>query len=537
LKEDNVRKKNSLSTSKIKNITEMERAIDQIILDNKDRLFFEYEASKSKEQYSNKINLGNFDVKKISPMNKKKNSIYFVKDKKTSIGKKNPNSNKSNNATKKTDEKQNIANSKNLFESNETKKNINNINKKTTKEINHSAKDEPIVHIDEVLEKINPDDANWLDQQIKSTNTVKEDASKKSSYNVQSDTSSTFNKEMSEQPKRVEKLLGKIKFRKSVNKRVPKKLFLDGQYTKTPEGSDNKFITEEIKPKLTLKKLKKKKQSDVSIKEIRSENNIPDEEIHFLGNPQVLKSKILKDLGYIEGSWEEIDFYPIQEPFAYVEIIREKETLDKKYISIEIGLSKKELDIFGFIKDTLAGSSIDVKELESKGVEKYLIEKIEQIVEDYMIEIDTQSKKKIIYFLEKQFLGLHKLEVLMKDPNIEDISCDGSDVPIFLYHRKYGSLKGNIKFDEEDELSAFVVNLAQKCGKHISIAEPMLDATMPDGSRIQMTLSTEVTAKGSTFTIRKFKEDPFSPPDLIEFNTMSSEMVAYMWCAFTVHSS
>jgi flagellar protein FlaI len=75
------------------------------------------------------------------------------------------------------------------------------------------------------------------------------------------------------------------------------------------------------------------------------------------------------------------------------------------------------------------------------------------------------------------------------------------------------------------------VKLAQKCGKHISISEPMLDATMPDGSRIQMTLSTEVTTKGSTFTIRKFSEDPFSPPDLIEFHTMSSEMVAYMWLA------
>ena len=59
----------------------------------------------------------------------------------------------------------------------------------------------------------------------------------------------------------------------------------------------------------------------------------------------------------------------------------------------------------------------------------------------------------------------------------------------------------------------------------------MLDATMPDGSRIQMTLSTEVTTKGSTFTIRKFSEDPFSPPDLVEFHTMSSEMVAFMWLA------
>ena len=101
----------------------------------------------------------------------------------------------------------------------------------------------------------------------------------------------------------------------------------------------------------------------------------------------------------------------------------------------------------------------------------------------------------------------------------------------FLYHRKFGSLKSNIQFDTADDLNSFVYRLAQKCGKHISIAEPMLDATMPDGSRIQMTLSDEITTHGSTFTIRKFRSDPFSPPDLVEFNTMSSEMIAYMWIA------
>jgi flagellar protein FlaI len=146
-----------------------------------------------------------------------------------------------------------------------------------------------------------------------------------------------------------------------------------------------------------------------------------------------------------------------------------------------------------------------------------------------MLDIDPLSKEKIMYYLEKDAIGLGKLEELMKDPNIEDISCDGSGVFFFLYHRRYGSLKSNIMFTDDDELSAFVVKLAQKCGKHISISEPMLDATMPDGSRIQMTLSTEVTTKGSTFTIRKFSQDPFSPLDIIEFHTMSSEMVAFMW--------
>ena len=183
------------------------------------------------------------------------------------------------------------------------------------------------------------------------------------------------------------------------------------------------------------------------------------------------------------------------------------------------------------MKETLSGFSVDTTELESKGEEAYLIKRMDQIIDDYALKISTPSKKKIVYFLKKQFLGLDRLEVLMKDPNIEDISCDGSSTPIFVYHRHYGSLRSNVQFENEEELSDFVVKLAQKCGKHISIAEPMLDATMPDGSRLQTTLSTEVTTKGSTFTIRKFKEDPFSPPDLIEFNTMSAEMVAYLWLA------
>ena len=143
--------------------------------------------------------------------------------------------------------------------------------------------------------------------------------------------------------------------------------------------------------------------------------------------------------------------------------------------------------------------------------------------------MDNILKKKVLYYIERQYLGYAELDPLMKDPNIEDISCDGAGVPIFLYHRIYGSLKSNVEFKDEEKLSDFVVNLAQKCGKHISIAEPMLDATMPDGSRIQMTLSKEVTTRGSTFTIRKFRSDPFTPVDMINFNTMSSEMMAYMW--------
>ena len=266
-------------------------------------------------------------------------------------------------------------------------------------------------------------------------------------------------------------------------------------------------------------------------KEVKLDEIIPDGKIRFQKEANQLKAYALERMGYAEKDIDEIDFYPINEPFSYVQVIREKESLDKRYVLIEMQLTKDEEYLLKFIKETLDGFAFNITDLEAKGEDKYLTEKVELIINDYMLNIDTLTKKKILYYLEKESIGLGKLDVIMKDPNIEDISCDGSGVFIFLYHRRYGSLKSNVQFNDEEELTAFVVKLAQKCGKHISISEPMLDATMPDGSRIQMTLSTEVTTKGSTFTIRKFSEDPFSPPDLIEFHTMSSEMVAYMWLA------
>jgi flagellar protein FlaI len=228
----------------------------------------------------------------------------------------------------------------------------------------------------------------------------------------------------------------------------------------------------------------------------------------------------------------ELDFYPLNEPYAYAKILKNNDTLEKYYKLMEPQLSEDEQKALNFIWETLMKSlNIRLDELEAKKIEEYLTEKVEQVISGYEIKIDTVSKKKIMYYIKRESLGFGKIDALMKDPHLEDISCDGANVSIFLYHRKYGSVRSSVKFKDEEELSYFVVRLAQKCGKHISIAEPMLDATMTDGSRIQMTLSDEITAKGSTFTIRKFRADPFTPPDLIDLNTMSAEILAYFWLA------
>ncbi len=119
--------------------------------------------------------------------------------------------------------------------------------------------------------------------------------------------------------------------------------------------------------------------------------------------------------------------------------------------------------------------------------------------------------------------------ILIHDDNIEDISCDGVGIPIFVYHRKYGSLRTGVLFLSEDTLNDYVVALGQKCGKQISVFNPILDGTAPEGHRVQSTYSHEVTTRGSTFTIRRFKEKPWTPVDLARTRTASPEMLAYFW--------
>jgi len=149
---------------------------------------------------------------------------------------------------------------------------------------------------------------------------------------------------------------------------------------------------------------------------------------------------------------------------------------------------------------------------------------------------EKHAKDRVFYHIFREFLGYGKIDILMNDTGIEDISCDGQQVPIFIYHKKYDAISTNIRFESEEELNSFVVRLSQISGKQISIYSPIVDGKLPDGSRLQTTLAKTVT-NSSTFTIRKFKEKPLTPVDLIDFKSLSVEMAAYFWMAIERGSS
>jgi len=171
---------------------------------------------------------------------------------------------------------------------------------------------------------------------------------------------------------------------------------------------------------------------------------------------------------------------------------------------------------------------VDVSGMDEEGKIKELDRILNKIIEDNHINITEDSKDKIFYYILQEFIGYGKIDILMRDHGIEDISCDGAGIPIFIYHRDYESIRTNIVFEDEDEIDSFVVKLAQLCGKQLSVYEPIVDGKLPDGSRLQTTLSKTVT-QSSTFTIRRFRENPLTFIDLINNNTLSIDMVAYFW--------
>nr|WP_319375141.1 ATPase, T2SS/T4P/T4SS family [uncultured Methanoregula sp.] len=229
---------------------------------------------------------------------------------------------------------------------------------------------------------------------------------------------------------------------------------------------------------------------------------------------------------------EEMELYPVNEPYAYIRVTYDHSTHEYTYHVLEPALTDPEKELLKELKERLFETlDINTKDISKDEAKTKLRTATVDIIHDYGIRLSPLQREKIHYNMYKDFLGDGLIDAIMHDKYIEDISCDGVHTPIFAFHSSYESMKTTLLYHTAEDLDSFVTKLAQRAGKYISIAEPILDATMQDGSRIQMTLGTEVTAHGSTFTIRKFKDEPITPTDLIEWHTFSPLAIAYIWLA------
>jgi flagellar protein FlaI len=226
-----------------------------------------------------------------------------------------------------------------------------------------------------------------------------------------------------------------------------------------------------------------------------------------------------------------IEKYPLYEPFSHVVIVQNPKTGEHQYILDELQLDPLERGVYNRILEILLAEMESPKE-EITDPRRFFAEEAKKIVDKYRISLGwlpDVSWYKILYHAERDLVGFGKIDPLMRDPNIEDISCDGVNKAVYVWHRNYESIETNLKFENDEVLDNVVVKLVHMAGKHVSSAFPIVDASLPGKHRLSVCYRREVTPFGTAFTIRKFREDPYSVIDLINIGTYSEEMAAYFW--------
>ena len=144
-----------------------------------------------------------------------------------------------------------------------------------------------------------------------------------------------------------------------------------------------------------------------------------------------------------------------------------------------------------------------------------------------VLDISDDQFQGLRYLMKREKVGMGIMDPLVEDPYIEDISCSGVG-PLYIEHKTFGGLKASVEFTDTEKLDQYVIQLSEKIGRPVTLRDPIVDATLPDGSRINIVYGGDVSKRGSNYTIRKFSATPFSILDLINFKSMTFEMAAYI---------
>ena len=257
----------------------------------------------------------------------------------------------------------------------------------------------------------------------------------------------------------------------------------------------------------------------------------PGEELD-LGPTQVDEELRRRNLAKLYAEYRELEWYWLNSPWSRAVIMQHKDTGQILYYVDEVPLTSEERKLYRLVmRYVFRELPPPPREVDP---EHYFREHAKRIIAKYMGEIVPEagvavSWGKIIYYVTRDSVGFGPIDPLMRDPSIEDISCNGVGRPVYVWHQRYEYIPTSIVFNTDEELDDLVVKLAHMAGKHVSVAFPVVDAVLPGGHRLAATYRHEVSTGGSTFTIRKFKESPITIADMLRGNTLSPSLAAYYW--------
>ena len=229
----------------------------------------------------------------------------------------------------------------------------------------------------------------------------------------------------------------------------------------------------------------------------------------------------------VPSGHEEIERYWVNAPYAFVVIAYDPDASEHLYHAVEPDLDEFERELLTRVVEDIRDPLLFREEV-GLAEEHTLRDQLAELLEQYGADVGMGTFHSLLYYVDRDFRRYGKVDPLFHDPHIEDISCDGYELPLFVYHDRYTDIETNVEFDKK-ELDNYVTRLAQRSGNHVSVGEPIVGTTLPNGARVELTLGEEVTPRGSAFTIRKYAEEPFTPIDLMNYGTFDVRQMAYFW--------
>jgi archaeal flagellar protein FlaI len=248
-----------------------------------------------------------------------------------------------------------------------------------------------------------------------------------------------------------------------------------------------------------------------------------------VGIPQYY-AKLSRDLQKLK---ERNLIYPIDEGL-FVHVYPDELGARDYYVSIEPNLTVDLGNLLVEIEQRLIEYADQVGvAADDEEKRRLLLEVLDEICttdryeESDRVYVTPRQYSAIQYLMVRDKVGMGLLHPLLCDPYIEDISCSGIG-PVFIEHKIFSSLQSSLLFETHEEVDDFVVLLGEWIKRPVTVRNPIVDAVLPDGSRINIVYGREITTRGSNFTIRKFSDTPLSVLDLIDFGTLDYRMAAYL---------
>lgn len=238
---------------------------------------------------------------------------------------------------------------------------------------------------------------------------------------------------------------------------------------------------------------------------------------------------VTRDLRYDEV--KVLDFYPLIKNYSYALVYIDKSN-QRVYDVIEPTLSDEERNLLSIIKQRIFENIPVSRELRSLTNVEEGIKVVKDIITSNSLGIkvgDEVVVDKISYYVARDLIGYSIIDPLIRDTKLEDIVCSGVNIPIYVFHNVYEWLRTNIVINDVKVLESIIRRLLFRAGLEVSIAKPMVDGMiMPEGFRVHIAIDV-VARRGSTFTIRKFRAEPYTVIDLINLKTLDPLVAAYLW--------